>query len=101
MSESLHKHAKWAHTQTVKKLLKFPQVSVHYCFDGKTPIMAVESILSGDEKCAEMLDVLIQAGALNSKSQELWYILLYLGCLFVKSAIAATFINLLDTLSLF
>ena len=89
MSESLHKHVECARTQTLKRLLKFPEVNVNCCLDGKTPIMVVCSINSDDEKCAEMYDVLIQAGALTySKSDELWYIFLCSGCSFIKSAIA-------------
>ena len=77
MTESLHAHVVKGHTQTVKKLVSFLQVDVNYCLSGKTPIMVVGSQDHSDEKCSELYDILIQAGALKYwKSDELWYDLL-------------------------
>ena len=74
LTESLHAHVVKGHTHTVKKLVSFHQVDVNYCLNGKTPIMVVGSEDSSDEKCSELYDALIQAGALNyCKSDELWY----------------------------
>ena len=78
--------------KTVKKLLTFPQVDVTCCLAGETPIMLVGSEEGSDEECAELYDVLIEAGALNyNKTDELWYVLFTLECHFDKTTVALTF----------
>ena len=77
MSESLHEHVRWVKTETVNTLLQFPQVDVNCCLNGKTPIMVIGRFLSTDVECAELFDILVQAGALNySNSNDFWYVTL-------------------------